>query len=58
MTIYGDKDRTKQFQLITTKKDPELLFKQGETNKFEIELNDVGNVCLIEIFRIIHFFLK
>jgi len=44
MTIYGDKDRTKQFQLITTKQDSELLFKQNQTNKFEIELNDVGNV--------------
>jgi len=45
MTIYGDKDRTKQFQLLTTKQNSELLFQQGETNKFEIELNDVGNVC-------------
>ena len=47
MTIYGDKDRTKQFQLITTKQDSELLFKPGETNQFEIELNDVGNVSFI-----------
>jgi hypothetical protein len=44
MTIYGDKDRTKQFQLIKTKQNSELLFKQNEINQFEIELNDVGNV--------------
>jgi hypothetical protein len=56
MTIYGNKSQTKQFQLITTKQDSNLLFKPGETNEFTIELNDVGNVCLILIFSFNWFF--
>jgi hypothetical protein len=56
MTIYGDKSQTKKFQLITTKQDSNLLFKPGETNEFTIELNDVGNVCLILIFSFNWFF--
>jgi hypothetical protein len=56
MTIYGDKDQTKKFQLITTKQDSELLFKPGGTNQFEFELDDVGIVNFNEIFRILFLF--
>jgi hypothetical protein len=55
MTIYGNKSQTKQFQLITTKQDSNLLFKPGETNEFTVELNDVGNVCSILIFSFNYF---
>lgn len=44
MTIYGDKNQTKQFQLVSTEKSSELLFKPGETRQFQVELNDVGTV--------------
>ncbi|CAF1216392.1 unnamed protein product [Adineta steineri] len=49
MKIYGDKDQTKRFQLTTTKENSELLFKQGQTDEFEIELNDVGDINKINI---------
>lgn len=45
MTIFGDKDQTKQFELSTTKKGDKPLFESGKTNEFEMELDDVGNVC-------------
>ena len=54
MTIYGGENRTKQFQLIATEQDSKLLFQPGSTDKFQIELNDVGTVCLMEIFQIIY----
>ena len=44
LTIYGDQGQTKQFPLIDTKQDSELLFKAGETREFQVELNDVGKV--------------
>lgn len=44
MTIYGDKNQTKQFQLANTEKGSELLFKPGETREFQMELDDVGTV--------------
>ncbi len=53
MTIYGEKNRTKQFQLITSNQDSESLFKQGQTSEFQIELNDVGPVCSIINFSLI-----
>jgi hypothetical protein len=45
MTIIGDKDVTKQFQLINTKQGNEASFETGKINEFEMELDDVGNVC-------------
>lgn len=45
MTICGDKDTTKQFQLINAKQNNQDLFQTGTTNEFEMELDDVGNVC-------------
>jgi hypothetical protein len=47
MTIIGDKDITKQFQLINTKQGDKALFESGKINEFEMELDDVGNVCKI-----------
>jgi secreted protein with Ig-like and vWFA domain len=44
MTIYGEKNRTKQVQLNTTKQGDDALFEQSKTNEFELELDDVGNV--------------
>lgn len=60
MTIYGDKDRTKQFQLITNEQNSDIfLFKQNEINQFEMELDDVGKVRLITILeKFIHLFLN
>ncbi|CAF0906528.1 unnamed protein product [Adineta steineri] len=49
MTIFGDKDQTKQFQLINTKQGEKALFESGTTNEFEMELDDVGNVNKISI---------
>ncbi|CAF4501710.1 unnamed protein product [Rotaria socialis] len=49
MTIYGDNDRTKQFQLITTDQDSETLFQKGNTDSFEFGLNDVGKIQKINI---------
>ncbi len=54
MTMYGDKGRTEQFQLISTRQDSDLLFKPGETNEFKIALNDIGKVCSISIFAILY----
>jgi hypothetical protein len=54
MTMYGDKGRTEQFQLVSTRQDSDLLFKPGETNEFKIELNDIGKVCSISIFAILY----
>jgi len=47
MTIFGDKGITKQFQLINPKQDDKGLFQSGQTNVFEMELDDVGKVCKI-----------
>ncbi len=44
MTIVGDKDITKQFQLINTKQGHQAVFETGKTNEFEMELDDVGKV--------------
>ncbi|CAF3372205.1 unnamed protein product [Rotaria sp. Silwood1] len=49
MKIYGENDRTQRFQLITTDQDPKSLFKQGQTDQFEIKLNNVGNIKKINI---------
>ncbi|CAF1064509.1 unnamed protein product [Rotaria sordida] len=49
MKIYGENDQTKRFQLITTEQDSKLLFKKGKTDKFDIKLNDVGNIQKINI---------
>ncbi|UJR35879.1 hypothetical protein I4U23_028622 [Adineta vaga] len=49
MTIFGDKDITKQFQLTNTKQGDKALFKSGETNEFEMELDDVGIINKINI---------
>ncbi len=43
MTIFGDKDTTKQFQLTNGT----ASFESGKTNIFKMELDDVGNVCQI-----------
>jgi hypothetical protein len=45
MTIFGDKDATKQFPLANTKQGGQALFETGKTNEFEMELDDVGTVC-------------
>ena len=47
MTIFGDKDITKQFQLTNTKQGDKPLFEIGKTNEFEMELDDVGKVYRI-----------
>lgn len=52
MTIYGENGQTKQFQL--TNQNPDSLFQKGNTDQFEIELNDVGNVSLIDTLRILY----
>jgi len=44
MTIAGDKDITKQFQLKTTKQGEQADFQTGSTNEFKLDLDDVGNV--------------
>lgn len=44
MTIIGDKDLTKQFQLINDTNNNKELFSTGITNEFQMELDDVGNV--------------
>lgn len=44
MTIFGDKDATKQFQVNRTKQGDLAVFKTGTTNEFEMELDDVGHV--------------
>ena len=44
MTISGDKDVTKQFQLIDTEQSNQVKFETGQTNEFEMELDDVGKV--------------
>ncbi|CAF3803025.1 unnamed protein product [Rotaria sordida] len=49
MTIFGDKDSTKQFQLTNTKQDDKALFESGKTNEFEMELDDVGSINKINI---------
>ncbi|CAF2907936.1 unnamed protein product [Rotaria sp. Silwood2] len=49
MTIFGDKDKTKQFQLTNTKQGDKALFESGKTNEFEMELDDVGNINKINI---------
>ncbi|CAF3844889.1 unnamed protein product [Rotaria sordida] len=49
MKIYGENDQTKRFQLITTEHDTKSLFKQGKTDKFDIELNDVRSIQKINI---------
>jgi len=51
MTIFGDKDITKQFQLINPKQDDKGLFESGQTNEFEMELDDVGKVNRILFFK-------
>jgi hypothetical protein len=51
MTIFGDKDITKQFQLINPKQDDKGLFESGQTNEFEMELDDVGKVNRIFFFK-------
>ncbi|CAF4355934.1 unnamed protein product, partial [Adineta steineri] len=43
MTLFGDKDQTKQFQLINTKQGAMASFESGTINEFEMELDDVGN---------------
>ena len=48
MTIIGDKDITKQFQLTNTKQGDKPSFEIGSKNEFEMELDDVGIVCRIE----------
>ena len=45
MTIFGDKDQTEQFQLTKTKEGDQASFEAGKTNEFEMELDNVGNVC-------------
>ena len=45
MTIYGDKNHTKQFLLSTS----DELFKKNKTNRFEFELIDVGKINKINI---------
>jgi hypothetical protein len=52
MTIFGDKDTTKQFQLTNGT----ASFESGKTNVFEMKLDDVGNVCQITNYSTI--FLK
>jgi hypothetical protein len=47
MTIIGDKDITKQFQLTNTKQGHKPSFEIGTINEFEMELDDVGHVCRI-----------
>ena len=47
MTIFGDKDATKQFQAVNTELDGPAEFETGTTNEFEMELDDVGTVSLI-----------
>ncbi|CAF3856631.1 unnamed protein product [Rotaria magnacalcarata] len=49
MIIYGDNDRTKQFQLITTEQDPETFFQKGNTDNFEFNLDDVGEIRKINV---------
>jgi len=49
MTIFGDKDTTQQFQLTNGT----ASFESGKTNVFEMELDDVGNVCQITKYSII-----
>ncbi|CAF3891735.1 unnamed protein product, partial [Adineta steineri] len=49
MTIFGDKDQTKQFQLINTKQGEKASFESGTINEFEMELDDVGNINKINI---------
>ena len=44
MTIIGDKDITKQFQLTNTKQGEQAIFETGKINEFEMELDDVGHV--------------
>ena len=44
MTIFGEKDATKQFQVNRTKQGDSAVFETGTTNEFEMELDDVGNV--------------
>jgi hypothetical protein len=51
MTIFGENDRTKQFQL--TKQNSDSLFQQGGTDQFEIELDDVGDVCSLKLLVIL-----
>ena len=51
MTIIGDKDITKQFQLINPKQDDKGLFESGQTSEFEMELDDVGKVNRILFFE-------
>ncbi|UJR10158.1 hypothetical protein I4U23_014374 [Adineta vaga] len=49
MTIYGEKGRTKQFQLIQTNQTSDSLFKQGQTSEFEMTFTDVGTIHKINI---------
>ncbi|CAF0753759.1 unnamed protein product [Rotaria sp. Silwood1] len=49
MTIFGDKDKTKQFELTNTKQGDKALFESGKTNEFEMELDDVGHINKINI---------
>lgn len=44
MTIFGDQDATKQFQLTRTKQGDAAKFSEGTTNEFEMNLVDVGQV--------------
>jgi hypothetical protein len=57
MTIYGEKNRTKEFQLIKSNQNSESLFKQGQISVFQIELNDVGIVGLLLNFYTILLFI-
>ena len=45
MIIEGDKGQTGRFQLVNTKGGEKALFEPSTTNEFELELDDVGNVC-------------
>lgn len=51
MTIFGDKDATKQFPLMHTKQGEKAAFETGKTNEFHMELDDVGQVnpCLSQV---------
>lgn len=58
MTIFGDKDQTKQFQLTNTKQGNQATFESGKTNEFEMELDDVGAVCQIVYYLFFSFYSK
>jgi len=49
MTIFGDQDATKQFQLTQTKQGDAAKFSEGTTNEFEMNLVDVGQITKINI---------